>query len=198
MELYPPCGTCGWRIEPRVARQIVEDFVTAVNARAEARILAGEPITGAHHRSLEAELARLRAESTTQVDATQVVLGSKVQESAAAALAYYIDPRADPHESCREGAAALREQLRGADLGKANLRVKLTEATARAERLAGLLREVEWGGTLIDRHLDGKRLLLEACCPSCGQPRSGGHRPDCRIRAALESPAAARATDGAG
>jgi hypothetical protein len=40
----------------------VEEFYGLVNARAEAAILAGEPITGAHHRSIEAEIARHRAD----------------------------------------------------------------------------------------------------------------------------------------
>jgi hypothetical protein len=43
-------------------RDAVEEFYATVNARAEAAILAGEPITGAHHRSLEAEIARHRAD----------------------------------------------------------------------------------------------------------------------------------------
>ena len=35
-------------------------FVARVNARAEADMLAGNPITGAHHRALEAEAELLR------------------------------------------------------------------------------------------------------------------------------------------
>lgn len=33
------------------------DFAARVNARAEADMLAGRPVTGAHHRAIEAELA---------------------------------------------------------------------------------------------------------------------------------------------
>lgn len=39
----------------------VELFYLAVNARAEWDILAGGPVTGAHHRALEAEIAKYRA-----------------------------------------------------------------------------------------------------------------------------------------
>lgn len=44
--------------------QIVEVFVGRVNARTEADMLAGRPITGAHHRALAAEVAALRRRST--------------------------------------------------------------------------------------------------------------------------------------
>ena len=36
-------------------------FVDRVNARAEAAMLEGKPITGAHHRAIEAEAAAIRA-----------------------------------------------------------------------------------------------------------------------------------------
>ena len=38
---------------------IIRQFVAEVNAAAEADMLNGNPITGAHHRALEAALARL-------------------------------------------------------------------------------------------------------------------------------------------
>lgn len=38
----------------------VEAFYAAVNARAEADMLNGKPVTGAHHRALEAEIAKHR------------------------------------------------------------------------------------------------------------------------------------------
>lgn len=41
-------------------RHVVERFYLAVNARAEAEMLAGKPVTGAHHRALEAEIAAYR------------------------------------------------------------------------------------------------------------------------------------------
>lgn len=41
-------------------RKAIEAFVARVNARAEAEMLSGKPITGAHHRALECELALLR------------------------------------------------------------------------------------------------------------------------------------------
>lgn len=43
----------------------VEAFYARVNARAEADILAGRPVTGAHHRALEAEIAMYRKELGT-------------------------------------------------------------------------------------------------------------------------------------
>jgi hypothetical protein len=39
------------------APEVVREFVKRVNARAEQDILDGNPITGAHHRAIEAELA---------------------------------------------------------------------------------------------------------------------------------------------
>lgn len=48
-------------------REAVEAFYAAVNARAEADILAGGPVTGAHHRSLEFEIARVRAAATANL-----------------------------------------------------------------------------------------------------------------------------------
>jgi hypothetical protein len=38
----------------------VEAFYVAVNARAEAEMLNGKPVTGAHHRALEAEILAYR------------------------------------------------------------------------------------------------------------------------------------------
>lgn len=46
----------------QAALAAVKAFCATVNAHAEAAILAGEPLTGAHHRAIEAELARLRGE----------------------------------------------------------------------------------------------------------------------------------------
>jgi len=43
----------------RALAEAVPAFVARVNARAEADMLAGRPITGAHHRALVAELALL-------------------------------------------------------------------------------------------------------------------------------------------
>jgi hypothetical protein len=43
-------------------RPVIEAFVARVNARAEADMLTGNPVTGAHHRALEAELKALHAE----------------------------------------------------------------------------------------------------------------------------------------
>lgn len=44
---------------PREEPQIIAAFVQRVNARAEADMLAGNPITGAHHRAIEYELSLL-------------------------------------------------------------------------------------------------------------------------------------------
>lgn len=44
----------------REAPDPVEAFYAAVNKRAEADMLEGKPVTGAHHRSLEAEIAAYR------------------------------------------------------------------------------------------------------------------------------------------
>lgn len=40
--------------------RLAGEFVLAVNARAEADMLAGNPVTGAHHRAIESELAAIR------------------------------------------------------------------------------------------------------------------------------------------
>jgi predicted RNase H-like nuclease (RuvC/YqgF family) len=48
-----------------VERRAVEAFVKRVNARAEADMLAGNPVTGAHHRAIETEFRALQR----QVDA---------------------------------------------------------------------------------------------------------------------------------
>lgn len=45
------------------AYQPIVAFVARVNARAEADMLKGNPVTGAHHRAIEAELAALIADA---------------------------------------------------------------------------------------------------------------------------------------
>jgi hypothetical protein len=44
----------------RVCAEAVETFYAAVNGRAEADMLAGNPLTGAHCRALQAEIAAYR------------------------------------------------------------------------------------------------------------------------------------------
>lgn len=41
----------------------IEAFYAAVNKRAEADIINGRPVTGAHHRALKAEIEEVRAEN---------------------------------------------------------------------------------------------------------------------------------------
>ena len=43
-----------------VIRAAIVEFYEQVNARAEADMLAGNPITGAHHRALEAQIVIVR------------------------------------------------------------------------------------------------------------------------------------------
>jgi hypothetical protein len=43
------------------ATVMVEAFHQAVNKRAESDMLAGNPVTGAHHRALEAEIAKWKS-----------------------------------------------------------------------------------------------------------------------------------------
>lgn len=45
----------------RLRREAIPEFVARVNARAEADMLNGNPITGAHHRALEVELTAAKA-----------------------------------------------------------------------------------------------------------------------------------------
>lgn len=45
----------------KAAYALVEQFYQRVNERAEKDMLAGNPVTGAHHRALEAEIAIVRA-----------------------------------------------------------------------------------------------------------------------------------------
>lgn len=53
------CETMSAILEAKRPAMAVFAFVDRVNARAEADILAGGPITGAHHRAIEFELAAI-------------------------------------------------------------------------------------------------------------------------------------------
>ena len=54
---------------PASSPDTVEAFYRRVNARAEADMLNGRPVTGAHHRALETEIAAYRAASSPEGDA---------------------------------------------------------------------------------------------------------------------------------